>query len=316
MDRLPRVQRIAPCMMARMSRLTSRPAAPADADAVAALVIAYERSVYGDTAYTRDDLEVEWATIDLARDTLVLLDDGEVVAFGSLHDRGELWRTDAYVLPSHQGRGIGSELALALETIAASRGARRIQSGVAEPDEAGRRLFTGLGYEPVRVFREMRIELTEQPAPPTWPDGLVPDAFDADRDAQAFHAAQQDAFADHWEFRARSFTEWRDFHLVKEKFDPSLWGVVRAGDEIAAGAICVADRYGGGWVGVLFTRRPWRGRGVGRALLQDAFCRFWDRGERSVGLSVDADGTLGAFHLYESAGMQPALGWVMFEKEL
>jgi hypothetical protein len=35
-----------------------------------------------------------------------------------------------------------------------------------------------------------------------------------------------------------------------------------------------------------------------------------------VGLSVDADGTLGAFHLYESAGMRPALGWVMFEKEL
>ena len=87
-------------------------------------------------------------------------------------------------------------------------------------------------------------------------------------------------------------------------------------DEIAAGAICVADHYGGGWVAVLFTRRQWRGRGVGRALLQDAFARFWDRGERSVGLSVDADGTLGAFQLYESAGMSPALGWVMFEKSL
>jgi GNAT superfamily N-acetyltransferase len=103
---------------------------------------------------------------------------------------------------------------------------------------------------------------------------------------------------------------------VQESFDPSLWGVVRAGDEIAAGAICVADRYGGGWVAVLFTRRAWRGQGVGRALLQDAFRRFWERGERSVGLSVDADGTLGAFHLYESAGMRPSLGWVMFEKEL
>ena len=87
-------------------------------------------------------------------------------------------------------------------------------------------------------------------------------AFDPDRDARAFHAAQQEAFADHWEFTPREFDEWRDFHLVKEKFDASLWGVVRAGDEIAAGAICVADRYGGGWVAVLFTRRQWRGRGA------------------------------------------------------
>ena len=272
--------------------------------------------MYGGTAYTQDDLEVEWATIDLPRDTLVLLDGDEVVAFGSLHDRGELWRTDAYVHPVHHGRGIGTELAGALEAAAGSRGARRIQSGIAEPDEAGRRLFAALGYEPVRVFREMRIELAAEPAGPQWPEGLVAGAFDPDRDARAFHASQQDAFADHWEFKRRDFDEWRDFHLVKEKFDASLWGVVRSGDEIAAGAICVADRYGGGWVAVLFTRRQWRGRGVGRALLQDAFVRFWQRGERSVGLSVDADGTLGAFHLYESAGMKPALGWVMFEKEL
>lgn len=303
-------------MMARMSPFARRPAVPGDAAAVAALVSAYERSLYGETAYTQSDLEVEWATIDLARDTLVLCDGADLVAFGSLHDRGELWRTDAYVHPAHHGRGIGTELAVALEAIAGSRGARRVQSGVAEPDEAGQRLFAALGYEPVRVFREMRIELAGEPARPEWPHGLVAGGFDVERDAAAFHAAQQEAFEDHWEFRRRDFGEWRDFHLVAEKFDPSLWGVVRAGDEIAAGAICVAGRYGGGWVAVLFTRRPFRGQGVGRALLQDAFVKFWERGERSVGLSVDADGTLGAFHLYESAGMQPALGWVMVEKEL
>jgi len=303
-------------MMARVSRLDERPASPADAVAVAELVIAYERSLYGETAYSQDDLDGEWRAIDLVNDSVVLLDGGEVVAFGSLHDRGELWRTDAYVHPDHQGRGIGTQLARRLEEMAGSRGARRIQSGVAEPDEPGCRLFEQLGYRSVRVFREMRIELADEPEPPQWPTGLAAHEFDADRDARAFHAAQQEAFADHWEYTPREFSEWRDFHLVQEKFDPSLWGVVRADDEIAAGAICVADRYGGGWVAVLFTRREWRGQGVGRALLQDAFRRFWERGERSVGLSVDADGTLGAFHLYESAGMKPALGWVMFEKEL
>ena len=91
---------------------------------------------------------------------------------------------------------------------------------------------------------------------------------------------------------------------------------MRAGDEIAAGTICTGDTYGGGWVDSLFTRRAWRKRGVGAALLGDTFGRFWDRGERSVGLSVDAANETGAFRLYERAGMAPALGWAMYEKEI
>ena len=239
-----------------------------------------------------------------------------MVAFGSLHDRGELWRIDGYVHPDELGRGIGTQLVRALEATAAARGARRIQNGVAEPDEAGRRLLSALGYRPVRVFRELRIDLDTAPEPPKWPDGLVAGEFDADRDAAAFHAAQQEAFADHWEYTPRDFASWRGFHIDTDRFDPSLWGVVRAGDEIVAGAICEADRYGGGWVAVLFTRRPWRGQGVGRALLRDAFGKFRDRGELSAGLSVDAENTTGAFHLYESAGMRPVLGWVMYEKAI
>ena len=58
------------------------------------------------------------------------------------------------------------------------------------------------------------------------------------------------------------------------------------------------------------------GQGVGRALLRDAFGKFRDRGEPSAGLSVDAENTTGAFHLYESAGMRPVLGWVMYEKAI
>jgi mycothiol synthase len=283
---------------------------------VAGLVVAYERSLYGKTEYSPADLEAEWAALDLANDALVLLDGGRVVAYGTLDDRGELWRIDAFVHPAEQGRGIGTELATALEATAASRGARRLQYGVAEPDEAGHRLLAGLGYRPVRVFRELRIVLAAAPEQPVWPEGLVPDEFDPDRDAAAFHAAEQEAFADHWEFRPRDLARWRALHIDRERFDPSLWRVVRAGDEVAAGAICEADRYGGGWVSVVFTRRPWRAQGVGLALLRDAFRKFWNRGEPSVGLAVDAENTTGAFQLYESAGMRPEMGWVMHEKTL
>jgi mycothiol synthase len=156
----------------------------------------------------------------------------------------------------------------------------------------------------------------EPPAPPRWPAGRRGDAFDPDRDARAFHAAQQEAFSDHWEHLPRDFAAWRRWHLDSPGSDGALWCVVRDGGEIAAGTICQAGRYGGGWVSILFTRRKWRGRGVGAALLQDAFGRFWDRGERSVGLTADAQSATGAFRLYERAGMRPVLGWVMYEKQL
>ena len=48
----------------------------------------------------------------------------------------------------------------------------------------------------------------------------------------------------------------------------------------------------------------------------DSFVRFWERGEPSVGLGVDAGSDTGAFRLYERAGMAPVLGWVMYGKEL
>ena len=289
---------------------------PGDAAAVAELVIAYEQSLYGNTDYSLSDLEAEWETLDLAHDAVVLLDGERIVAFGSLDDRGELWRIEGYVQPEDRGRGFGAELVATLEATAASRGARRIQTSVAEPDEAGHRLLVGRSYRRVRVFRELRIGLDAAPEPSEWPEGVVPDDFDLVRDAAAFHAAEQEAFADHWEFRPRDLARWRALHVETERFDPSLWRLVRAGDEVVAGAICVADRYGGGWVAVLFTRRSWRARGVGRALLLDAFAKFRDRGEPSAGLGVDAENKTGAFQLYESVGMQPVMGWVLHEKQL
>jgi mycothiol synthase len=131
-----------------------------------------------------------------------------------------------------------------------------------------------------------------------------------------FHAAHEEAFTDHWEHTSRELNSWSRSHLGSERFDPTLWCVVRAGDEIAAGTICTANTYGGGWVHALFTRRPWRKRGVGAALLADALARFWERGERSVGLGVDAASNTGAFRLYERAGMSPRLGFVIYGKEL
>jgi mycothiol synthase len=299
-----------------MERAVLTPAVAADAAAVTEVVVALESSLYDQTGFSQADLEQEWSHLDLEQNARVVRDGDRIVGYGAVRERGELWRVEAYVHPDALGHGIGKLIATGLEEDAARRGARRIQNGVFEADSAARKLLESLGYGAVRVFRELRIELEAPPPAPNWPDGLRVVPFDPERDALEFHAAHQEAFADHWEYTPRDFESWSRWHLGSERFDPTLWCVVRAGDEIAAGTICAGDTYGGGWVHALFTRRAWRKQGVGAALLGDSFGRFWERGEHSVGLGVDAESDTGAFRLYERAGMTPELGWVMYEKKL
>jgi mycothiol synthase len=289
---------------------------PADAAAVAEVLAALESSLYGQAGFSQADLEDEWSELDLEENARVVRDGDRIVGYSAVQGRGELWRVEGHVHPDAHGRGVGTLIVRGLEEDAARGGARRIQNNVFEADSAARRLLESLGYDAVRVFRELRITLDAPPPAPEWPDGLRVVPFDPEHDALEFHAAHQEAFADHWEHTPRDFESWSTANLGSERFDPTLWCVVRAGDEIAAGTICTGDTYGGGFVHTLFTRRPWRKQGVGAALLADSFQRFWEHGEHNVGLAVDAASNTGAFRLYERAGMAPVLGWVMYEKEI
>src|SRR4051794_10218555 len=292
------------------------PAAAADAHAVTEIVAAAESLWYGPSTFSQADLESEWTEMDRARDARVVRDGDRVVGYSAVRERGELWRVEGYIHPDALGRGVGMLIATALEEDAAAGGARRIQNSILEADTAAAGLLESLGYRSVRIFREMRIELEGAPPAPEWPATLRVVPFDPARDAREFHAAHQEAFADAWDFTPRAFESWSKLHMEYGRFDPALWCVVRANDEIAAGTIATADTYGGGFVQSLFTRRPWRRQGVGAALLRDSFARFWERGERCVGLGVDTASDTGAFRLYERAGMSPTLGWVVYEKDL
>jgi len=299
-----------------MERALSTPAVAADAAAVTEVVRALESSLYGESAFSQADLEAEWSEVDLERDARVVRDGDRIVGYGVVRERGDLWRVEGYVHPDALGRGIGKLIATELDDHATRGGARRVQNAALEADSAARGLLESLGYRAARVFRELRIELGTPPPAPEWPDGLRVVPFDPEHDALEFHAAHREAFADAWDFTPRDFESWSKAYLGSERFDPALWCVVRAGDEIAAGTICTGETYGGGFVHALFTRRPWRNKGVGAALLADSFRRLWEHGERSIGLGVDAASDSGAFRLYERAGMKPRLGWVMYEKEL
>ena len=65
--------------------------------------------------------------------------------------------------------------------------------------DAGRiALFERHGYQHVRTFLRLDLDLAEPPAAPNWPAGIAARGFRRHRDEAAVHAAMDEAFRDHW----------------------------------------------------------------------------------------------------------------------
>jgi mycothiol synthase len=293
----------------------ARPAALADAADVVALMQAFDRAHLEEP----DEVGVSevtdgWARLDLTRDTLLLHDvAGELVAAGTLEEEGkDVLDLDAYVRPQRAGLGLGGFLLDWLEDQARIRGRTVIRPAVLAADAAAKRLVAGRGFEPVRHFYRMLIDLDQPPPVPIWPAGFEVSTFAPGEEA-ILHAVTEDAFADHWGHEPRDLDDWQRTVFGRDWWDPSLVYLVRAGDEFVAAEIN-AVRFGVGWIGTLGTRQQWRGRGLGRALLQTAFGELYRRGEHRIGLAVDAGNETGATKLYESVGMRVAWQADVYEK--
>jgi mycothiol synthase len=294
-----------------------RPLTQADAPQVAGLVNAFEQA-YVEEPDLLEAAEVAtwWRELDLAVDSLAFLDADDVLsAYGLVYRREEeILISDGYVHPEHRGCGLGAALVEWLEEETGHRGRRIARSSLLAGDRAAAGLFAGRGFEAVRHFYRMLVDLDSPPPAPSWPEGFEVSAFQPG-DEQAIHAVIEEGFAEHWGHEAHDLAHWQTSTFGQPWWDPSLVYLVRQGDEVVAGEIN-AVRFGGGWIGHLATRKPWRGRGLGRALLLHAFAEFHRRGDMRISLAVDAENETGATELYESVGMRVASQWDVWEKRL
>jgi mycothiol synthase len=300
-----------------LTALTVRRPTPDDLDAVVELGNAFERVFLGAESFTAGEIADEWRQLDLERDAwLVLVPDGRLAGYATLEDRGEeRFLSDGYVHPGLRGLGVGGKLVDLAEERALERGAVSVQNTIVSADEAAVEVLEQRGYRPVRHFYRMAIELGDEEPRPEWPEGIRVEPFDESH-ALAFHEAIEDAWQDHWDQVRRPFRQFQERLLEGSRYDPSLWTVAWADGEIAGGTICEARFYDMGWIRSLSVRRPWRRQGLGMALLLNAFRDFHRRGERRVGLGVDAESPTGATRLYERAGMHVVEETAIYRKDL
>jgi ribosomal protein S18 acetylase RimI-like enzyme len=134
-------------------------------------------------------------------------------------------------------------------------------------------------------------------------------------DEQDVHTLVEETFGDNANHEPQPFEEWKAFMMERETFDPNLWIVARADREIVGVVLC-PNYPDEGWVRQLSVRRSWRGRGLGTALLRQAFVEFHRRGRKTASLTVDSYNRSGAKALYERAGMSLEREYVTYMRRL
>jgi mycothiol synthase len=280
-----------------------------DFAAVAAFLAAATAAEFGEPDYPEETLRDDWDELDLDADAwLVLALDGGIAGYAALYHQDHVaLEADGYVATAHEGRGIGTYLVRVMEARAgehvplAPHGIRVVlDNTINTRNLAARRLLEGEGYVIARYFWRMAIDLDEPPPPPEWPAGITVRTWQSDEDDYPAYLAIEEAFRDHWGHVPTDFATWR---RKGSRFDPELCFLAFDGEEIAGAAVC-RDHLGAGLVSQLGVRRPWRRRGLGLALLRQAFAAFHHRGWPRAILDVDAESETGATRLYERAGMR------------
>ncbi len=288
-----------------------RPATRSDYAAIAELF----RSVEAELLPQPTDLTAEvvdgWLqTVALETNTWLIEEDDELVAGAFAQVHGDRGNCAGAVRPQERGRGLGGRLVDLLEERIREEGAARIHNNALAADSAATALLESRGYTEARRFWEMAIDFGGAVPEPA----VAAEAFRED-DARAFHAALEEAFAEHWGHEPESFEDWWARQRGRVTFDPSVWFVIRDRDEIAA--VCRNDTFEArGHIGALGVRPAWRGRGYGRALLLHSFREFQRRGLPRATLGVDATNETGATQLYESVGMHVEMELIVWEKAL
>jgi mycothiol synthase len=316
--------------------LLVRPASLDDMQTAVEFFNLYSRSTIGLNVHNLESIRREWTMpgYDIEASTRVVhTPEGKWIGYVEVWDGDDppvqvhLW---GCVHPEFQHQGIGTQLQSWAEDRARQALTRlpddvraTMRMTTVGTNEPAIRLFKKRGASLVRRYWDMQIELADEVAETSLPEGLRLITYDQFNDLKAVYRADDEAFQDHWGYVQEPFEEafpkWKHWMTDPVVFDPTLWFLAMDGEELAGIALCREQSDEDpdmGWVRVLAVRRPWRKRGLGLALLLHSFGELRRRGKKRAGLGVDSGSLTGATRLYEKAGMHVERVYDSFEIEM
>ena len=271
---------------------------------------------------------------DPLRDIVIAEVEGQMVAYARVFwtdgvDGSRSYENFGFVHPAWRRRGIGWALhrnnERRLHEIAAAHPeveTKWLASEGSDEMVGNSALMARSGYRPVRYFYDMVAEGLTGITPPPLPEGLevrpvTPDQF------RAIWEGAVEAFRDHWGEPEPTEADWSRFRDDPGHAERPFWMVAWEGDEVAGVVVTTVPkeenetrRRARVHVESVSTRRPWRRRGLARALLARSLVAARDAGFTSASLGVDTENPTGALSLYESLGFAPERRAMVYRKPL
>lgn len=280
-------------------------------------LVAKQRTIdFGSPMISLDDLQKRWETFDLETDTLTAFTDGALAGYAELRDGDSPF----IYLANRNNLDLGFQLLKYLEQKAAVKAGGKIQlvTQISEKNQPLLQLFASNGYTSNLSFLIMELNLTEYPATPQWPEGIRVRAFDRGLDERVTYQIDEEASKDKGYHNPLSYEDWvKRMGMNRDTFDSALWFLAYCGSDIVGVALNTYDREPGTvWVDHLSVLREWRNKGIGKALLLNSFGEFYQRGLKTVKLSVDSKSLTNAPRLYESVGMKVVQQYHIYKKDL
>ena len=300
----------------------------ADVPAILAVVHASDIASVGEPDFTADEVVevLQSPNLDPQLDSWLAVDDQDRVVGWAFVDnplRSERELFDNYVHPEHGTAAQGPLLDRVLARIAerareTGRPTLTARGGAIASETHYLALLREAGFEFVKRYARMRIELTGSERPPAIPEGTTIRLLDHEDEAElrTFHQVLDVAFRDTPDYQASTYEQYRERLDALPGIDWDEWFVAEVEGRVAAilqsaGQVAEQDE---GWVKYLAVEKEYRGRGLGRLLLLTAFATYAGKGRWAAGLGVDLTNPTGAYRLYESVGMRPAYEADIYER--
>ena len=287
---------------------------------------------------TPEELAIEWRPMpgfDPGRDALILEDAAGIVAHIDVDaqvrgDKVVHW-IEGWVRQDRRRQGIGRALLAWAERHSAELVARGdapepdlphvLGFGALETIPAAMAFAASTDYVPIRYGFQMRRPLDEP-----IPDFDLPAGIELrpvrEEDHRKIWDADVEAFLDHFEPRDRDESDF-EATFAFPGLDTSMWRVAWDGDEVVGSVInAIFPEENAkiglemGWLEHVTVRRPWRGRGIAKALIVSSLHVLRDRGMAVAALGVDGENPTGALALYEGLGFRPHQKWINHRKAL
>ncbi len=236
-----------------------------------------------------------------------------------------------FLVPEWRRKGIGQVMLDWMEnrlrTIAAGHASNREKFFQAFTNQSETGLLVMLekaGYQPIRYFYEMvRPTLEDIQAFPI-PDGLEVRSALPEHYRLAWDAADE-AFRDHWGYTPLTELDYQQWMNDPNFFQPHLWQVAWdiESNQIAGQVQTYINQAENGkynrkrgYTEGISVRRPWRRRGLARALISLSLHAQKEAGMTESALGVDSENVSGATRVYEDCGFRVIKRSAVYRKAL